>query len=144
MVIDDRIRQAAEQILDDESLTGELQDQEAQVLLDWGIAQSRRLCEQTLEMDDAEAEEYLSTVLPNLRFAIRRTNKLLGSMARIDAGMIADGLTGIFESCALIPGLSSAPPDDLANLAGTLAELLPADALTRILSLLTPEVIDGP
>lgn len=143
MTIEERAQQAAEQLLDDESLTGEMQDAEAQTLLDWGLAFSRRLSEHTFGMDDATAEAYLSAALPNLRRVIRRTNKLIGSLPQADTEMLAGGLTGIFESAAQVPELAAALPGDLTTLAGSLAQLPPADALAQILSLLDWEVNDG-
>jgi hypothetical protein len=143
MTIEERARQAAEQLLGDESLTGEMQDAEAQTLLDWAISFSRRLSEHTLEMDDARAEEYLSAALPNLRRVIRRTNKLVGSLPQADIEMMMSSLAGIFESAAQVPELTAAPPGDLATLASSLAQLSPADALAQILSLLDWEVTDG-
>jgi hypothetical protein len=143
MTVEERAQQAAEQLLGDESLTDEMQDAEAQTLLDWGIAFSQRLSENTLEMDDAIAEEYLSAALPNLRRVIRRTNKLIGSLPQADAGVLASSLAGIFESAAQVPELAAALPGDPTTLAGNLAQLSPADALARILSLLDWEVTDG-
>jgi hypothetical protein len=143
MTIEERAQQAAEQLLDDEGLTDEMQDAEAQTLLDWGIAFSRRLSEHTLNMDDARAEEYLSAALPNLRRVIRRTNKLIGSLPQADTEMLVSSLTGIFESAAKVPELAADPPSDPAALVGTLAQLPPADALAQILSRLDWEVNDG-
>lgn len=143
MTIEERAQQAAEQLLGDESLTGEMQDAEAKTLLDWGIAFSRRLSDHTLEMDDARAEEYLSAALENLRRVIRRTNKLVGSLPQADLEMSMSRLAGIFESAAQVPELASTPPGDLATLAGNLAQLPPADALAQILSSLDWEATDG-
>jgi hypothetical protein len=143
MTVEERAQQAAEQLLGDESLTDEMQDAEAQTLLDWGIAFSQRLSENTLEMDDAIAEEYLSAALPNLRRVIRRTNKLVGSLPQADTEMIAGSLAAIFESAAQVPELAATPPGDLSTLAGSLAQLSPADALAQILSLLDWEVTNG-
>lgn len=143
MTIEERARQAAEQLLDDEGLTAEMQDAEAQTLLDWGIAFSRRLSEHTFGMDDISAEEYLSAALPNLRRVIRRINKLIGSLSQADIELSVSRLAGIFESAAQVPDLAAAPSDDLAALAGNLAQLPSADALAQILSLLDWEVNDG-
>jgi len=144
MTIEERVQRAAEQLLGDESLTGEMDDLGAQTLLDWGIGLSRQLCQQTDGMDDTQAEEYLSDTLSNLRRVIRRVNKLIDQLPHAEAEMIAGRLAGIFESAASVPGLVAASPIDLGTLSGNLAQLPPADALAQLLSLLKPEVIDGP
>lgn len=143
MTIEERAQQAAEQLLGDESLTDEMQDAEAQTLLDWGVSFSRRLTEHTLEMDDIQAEEYMSAALPNLRRVIRRTNKLVGSLPQTDIEMIMSRLAAIFESAAQVPELAATPPGDLTTLASDLGQLSPADALAQILSLLDWGVTDG-
>lgn len=143
MTIEERVQQAAEQLLGDESLTDEMDDLEAQILLDWGIGCARQIVEQTFELDDGQAEENLSATLQNLRQVIRRTNKLIGRLSDSDDGMIAESLAGIFESAVPTPSLVSTLPDDLPSLSGRLAQLPAADALTLILSLLNPEVTDG-
>lgn len=143
MLTEECAQRVAEQLLGDESLTGEMNDPEAQTLLDWGIGLSKQLCEQNAGMDDAQAEEYLSTALPNLRRVIRRINKLIGRLPYAETEMIAGGLAGIFESAASVPGLVSIAPADLGALSANLAQLPPAGALAQILPLLKPEVTDG-
>ncbi len=143
MTTEERAQQAAEQLLGDESLTDEMQDAEAQKLLDWGVEFSRRLSEHTLDMDDARAEEYLSEALPNLRRVIRRINKLIGATSQADSEALISGLSAIFEAAARVPELTSTPPVDPATLASDLAKLPPADVLAQVLSLLDWGVTNG-
>lgn len=130
-----RIQWAAEQILGDESLTDALDDAPAKRLLDWGVAASKRLCEQTAGMDEAGAQAWLEGALPNLRQVIRRVNKLAGSLLYTEAEMLAGSAAGIIEAARAVPGLLASEPPDPESLAAGLAGQPPAAAVDRILSL---------
>jgi hypothetical protein len=73
--IQERIQHAAESILENEALTADLDDEAAQVLLDWGVEQSQTIAAQTAEMNEAEAEEAMYRPMRALRKMLRITNK---------------------------------------------------------------------
>ena len=64
-----RARRAVESILENESLTADLDDVEAQRLLEWGIVHAKRLA--------AENRESLDDELNALRWLMRGINKLV-------------------------------------------------------------------
>jgi len=74
-----RYRLAAERLLEDESLRSNLTDEEARVLLDWGLAQVERVARETVEIAEEErAWAILEERLARIRSAMRRVNDLAG------------------------------------------------------------------
>ena len=73
--IQGRIQRAAESILDNEALTSELDDEAAKVLLDWGLGLARQIAGQTIEMDEAQAEEAMYQPMRSLRKMLRGANR---------------------------------------------------------------------
>jgi hypothetical protein len=67
-------RRAAEQILEDASLTADLVDDAAQSLLDWGVAQANAITERAEELTQDELDAYLA----NLRRTMKRINRQAG------------------------------------------------------------------
>lgn len=142
-MVEERIRQAAEQLLEDSSLTGDLDDAEASRLLEWGLDIARKLCQQTVDMDDAQAEAYLAPALKNLRRAIRRINKLVGSSADNTPQEIAEKLGRILESASEVPALIVRPPEDIEDTARSAQSLPTGDALGKILTYLAPKGMEN-
>lgn len=138
-----RIRRAAGEITDDESLTGDLNDPEAMGLIEWGVAIARRLAWQTEPMDDTEAEAYFSATMPALRHSMRRIGKLVGALPHIAPEEIAARLGQIFESAAQVPVLEVIPPDSLESAASDIQASPPGTALTTILSYLVAKESDS-
>lgn len=66
-------RRTAERILEDESLTTDLVDHAAQILLDWGLAQAAGIVQQGQGLSPAELDARLT--------ALRRTIKRIGRQA---------------------------------------------------------------
>ena len=73
--IQQRIQRAVESILDNEALTAGLDDQAARVLLDWGVERTQKIVAQTVEMDDAQAEQATYQPMRALRKMLRSANK---------------------------------------------------------------------
>ena len=55
--LESRTRRAVESLLENESLTADLDDAAAKELLDWGIAHAKEIISDTADMDDEGAEE---------------------------------------------------------------------------------------
>jgi uncharacterized protein (TIGR00730 family) len=139
MALEDRVRRAAERLLENSSLTDDLNDPEANQLLNWGLEVSRRLVEKTAEMDDEQAEEFLYGPQKNLRRVMRRINKLIAEANADDSTPAAETLQGILEAVAEVPGLSAAGLLDLAQIAQTIKTSTPDAGLSLILSQMTLE-----
>ena len=70
-----RVQSAAESILDNEALTADLDDDAAKLLLDWGVGFARKIVGQTVEMNDAQAEDAIYQPMRSLRKMLRGANK---------------------------------------------------------------------
>lgn len=138
-MIEERIQRAAEQIVDDSSLTEDMEDAPAARLIEWGVTIAKRLAASTVGLDDMEAEEQLSLKLMSLRSTMRRINKLVGLLGTLSPEEIAEKFRLIREAAAQVPGLRANLPDDLLTTQGG----EPEAALTAILSYLTPEEADN-
>jgi hypothetical protein len=74
MTNSDVLRQAIERLLEDVSLTADLVDDAAKLLLDWGIAQAQAVVQQK----DGLSTEELGTHLADLRRTLQRVGKEAG------------------------------------------------------------------
>jgi hypothetical protein len=70
----DNLQKATERILEDESLTADLIDDAAKLLLDWGLAQAKMLIQQAERLS---AEE-LGSCITDLRRTLKRIGKQAG------------------------------------------------------------------
>ena len=70
-----RIQLAAESILENEALTAALDDEAAKLILAWGLEQSQGIVSETIEMDDAQAEEAIYHPMRALRKMLRIANQ---------------------------------------------------------------------
>jgi len=75
--LETRRRRAVERLLEDESLTAELTDDAAKILLDWGVAQAEAVAQKTQELPREELDAYLTA----LRCAMSRISELAGEYA---------------------------------------------------------------
>ena len=98
-----RLQRAAESILENEALTAELDDEAAQVLLDWGVSLAQRIASETIELDEAGAEEATYQPMRALRKMLRKINNWAGEPDH-------SGLEEILEQAAITYGAGYAPP----------------------------------
>jgi len=105
-----RIEKAAQSILDNEKLTADLDDDAAQVLLDWGIASAKQIVQGTLGLDDMEAEDAMYQPMRANRRLMRGVNKwasryeILGDEGHVEA------LQKIISQAGVIYGADYVPP----------------------------------
>lgn len=81
-----RQERAASRILDDESLRGDLADEEFQPLLDWALAETDRVAASTRSMSDAEADTRIDRALDAIRDVVRAAGAAVFAHAEGDAG----------------------------------------------------------
>ena len=98
-----RLQRAAESILENEALTAELDDEAAQVLLDWGVAVAQRITSETIELDEVTAEE--ATYQP-----MRALRKMLRQINQWAANPEIFGLEKIIEQAVIAYGAGYAAP----------------------------------
>jgi hypothetical protein len=108
--IEQRVKQAAESILENERLTAELEDAAAQVLLDWGVACAEMIGHSTAALDSSEAEDAISQRLRATRRLMRRVSKWVANRRTMDAERSAALLTQIMEQAEIIYGVAFSPP----------------------------------
>lgn len=125
---------AAEQILGDSSLTDDLDDAEANRLIQWALEVSGKVCEESARQTEAEAADYLEETLYQLRRTVRRINRLAGTAITEDSESIIKRLNKIFEGCEKIPGLAVHSPLNPENTARLMQTLPAGDTLEIILS----------
>jgi hypothetical protein len=106
-----RVNRAAQSILENENLTADLNDEAAQVLLDWGIAQAKAITMETVEIgDDEEAAEFVYPKMKALRRMLRTVNKWYAKVKSFDKDYGTSALERILEQAAVIYGEEFIPP----------------------------------
>lgn len=109
--LEQRIRRAAESILENESLTAGLDDATAKVLLDWGVACAEAIAQGTAGLSDNEAEAVMSPRLGATRRLMRQVRRWVVNRLEMDSEASARLLAEILEQAAIAyPGFG--PPDD--------------------------------
>jgi hypothetical protein len=76
-IIRDRLRQVAEPLLTDAGLRDELNDEQAQQLLDWGMARLEETAVQTIRLPDEDAFVILELKETAVRLIMRLVNDLV-------------------------------------------------------------------
>ena len=120
-----RMQRAAERILENESLTADLDDDAAQVLLDWGVRCAEQIARDTVGLSANQVEE---AMYPRLR-ALRRLMRAVNRWAIKCQPMDAETLAEMLEQAAIVyhsyvpPGtvpqeafLASSTPEAIARL----------------------------
>jgi hypothetical protein len=107
-----RINQVTQSILENESLTADLDDTAAKELLDWGIACARKIAQDTTGLNNSEAEETMSPRLRATRRLIRSVNSWIARRGEMDVEASSSSLSEIIEHAATIYGESFTPPDN--------------------------------
>jgi hypothetical protein len=101
---------AAESIMENERLTSDLDDDAAKVLVDWGIACTRRVVQRTAGMDDVEAEEAMYPGLRATRRLMRSINDWIEKGQEIEGVERLAFLDMVVEHATIVYGDGFAPP----------------------------------
>jgi hypothetical protein len=140
--IDQRARRAAERILEDERLTDNLEDEAAQVLIDWGIARAEAIARTT---EDAPT---MQNRLQAVRRLMRYVNRWIPRRVEADNETNREILTKILELAAVAygqttplisPGLVDAVAAQLATSGNT-----PSEVIRNLLTLVENRLCDHP
>ncbi len=105
-----RIDRAVESILENESLTADLDDAAARVLLDWGIACARMIAQGSAGLNDLQAEQFMSPRLRATRRLMRVVNRWVPQRLQVNARENATLLAKMIEQAAVIFGQDYSPP----------------------------------
>lgn len=143
--LSERVKRAAESILEDESLTTDLDDAAAEELLKWGVDSVKRILQNSSGLDSVEAEAAISSRLQSLRRLMRLVNKWASDPTRgaMDTQDNVAFLDRILEQAIAVYGSDWMPPvseqrDRLLKLQVELAQT-PAKMIARLRKL-----IEGP
>lgn len=109
----ERVNRAAESILENESLTTDLNDEAAKVLLDWGIARAKEIAFGTLEIiDEEQAEEAMYAQMRALRRILRISSQWTAKISTIDKEYGESALASIMEQASILYGQAYTPPNN--------------------------------
>ena len=106
-----RLKRAADNILENERLTSELDDAAAQVLLDWGVACAEEIARSTAGLKGSKVEEAMSPRLRATRRLMRRVSKWVANRRTMDGERSGELLSQISEQAEIIYGEGFAAPD---------------------------------
>ncbi|MBC8508786.1 MAG: hypothetical protein ISR58_15655 [Anaerolineales bacterium] len=108
--IEARIEKAAQSILENEKLTADLDDDAAQILLDWGIDSAKQIVQSTLGLDDMEAEDAMYQPMRANRRLMRGVNKFVSRYAILGEEGQVEALEKIVSQAGVIYGSEYVPP----------------------------------
>ena len=102
--LDARKRLAIEMILESESLTDYLQDDEAETLLEWGLAQAEAYALATQEIaDEEEARLAIDQGVTTVRRAMRLINDLVAERMDLSDGEMVEELLHLISLARELP-----------------------------------------
>ncbi len=131
-----RVTRTIESILENERLTADLDDEAAKVLLDWGIANTKTIAQNTVGLDDEAAEEAMYPQLKANRRIMRSANKLVNQLESGDLDRATKSLNKIMEQAVVLYGQESTlstPPDlDTFLNQQTSLSITPSQSITNL------------
>jgi hypothetical protein len=106
----ERIKQATESILENESLTADLDDAAAKELLAWGLACAQKVAQDTAGLEAFTAESSLADRLQATRRLMRAVSNWGVGRQDMDAASASDALSKVMEQATVIYGQGVTPP----------------------------------
>ncbi|MCU0517859.1 MAG: hypothetical protein MUC60_13530 [Oscillatoria sp. Prado101] len=128
-----RINWAAESLLDNETLTPELEDAAAGAALTWATDLSRRVALATAGLDDRAAEAFMAPKLAAIRELIRQVSRWAAGYREMDAGARESFLSQVMEAALKI--YPDYQPPDRQQQQAFLREPFPAEPNDWIVNL---------
>ena len=136
--VEERGKRAAQSILENESLTEDLDDATGSVLLAWGIASAQSIAADTAHWGEDEATQAIDERLRSLRRMLKAVSRWLQAQTRGDAEMAVDALKRVIELAGLVYGTSFTAPSAEACASLSSPSDSPAALLTRLRALIEP------
>jgi len=109
--LDRRAARAAESLLDNEALTGDLDDQAASQLLNWGTAYARHIAHSTAGLNEAEAEVAMEPRLQALQQWMHSVGQWIVSPPGREAESQRAAFATLIEQFATVYGVGFTAPD---------------------------------
>jgi hypothetical protein len=107
--IERRKNRVAQSILDNERLTADLDDDDAQALLDWGVSCAKLIASSTADLDNTEAQEMMHPRLRATRRLMRHVNRWIADARTMDKQSASELLSQIIEQAAIVYGEGFVP-----------------------------------
>ena len=108
--MDRRRQRAAESILDNESLTADLDDDAAKLLIDWALSCTERIVRSTEGLSDTEAEDVTYPRLRSMRRLMRFVNRWVRQRLEMTPDESEKLLGQIVQQARTIYGSGYVPP----------------------------------
>lgn len=105
-----RMDRSAERILGNESLTAYLDDDTADILIDWGLICAQKIVQRTDGMEDSEAEEAMYGPMRATRRLMRAVNRWVANRESLSAEEQEALLSDIIAQAGIIYGNDYSPP----------------------------------
>ena len=100
----DYTQRAVESILENETLTADLDDQAADLLLDWAMSLAKEAAQGVAGINEASAEEQFGNRMRNVRQFIRQVNRWAANPAAATSGEGQSALNKVLELAAPVYG----------------------------------------
>ena len=101
--LEQRTLRAAEAILQSESLTADLRDAEAEVLLEWGLARAEACARKTRHLADAQANARIAGGISTIRKSMRRINALLAERTHFSPTQLTRRMEDLISVAVALP-----------------------------------------
>ena len=111
--LSERVSRAAEGMLENESLTADLDDAAAKMLLEWAVACAEMIAADTVGLNPPAAEEAMYPRLRATRRMMRAVNRWFPRRRQMAYEDNQGALEEVVELAAVIYGEGFAPPRDL-------------------------------
>ncbi len=111
----ERLRWVTESLLENESLTADLDEQAAQGILDWGMALAWEIVQSTAVPDDADAEAAMEPRLQALRRLLREASHFLANAGRLTPEQAQQALERLGRYAQKAYGAGYATPAEAAR-----------------------------
>lgn len=129
----DRAQRAAETILTDPTLTDNLDDQPAQVLIDWSIDVAKQVADYTSNMGQQAALSHIEGEMVGVRRILRRVNSLYAMRADASLEEINAKLNKLYAGADDVTIVEARPIPDQTLIAEGVKNLPPSDGIRQIL-----------
>lgn len=95
-----RYRRAAERIMENSSLRDEMNDEQAQRVLDWGKEHLKKIVNETADLTDTDAENILEAQTERVSGIIKQVNQLTRAINNKDQQELADNYEALTRKLA--------------------------------------------
>ncbi len=139
--LEQRQKQAVESILDNESLTANLDDQVAGALLGWTTGLARSVVQQAAALGSDEAETLIEERLSAVRGLMRQVNRWAAGGTEMSREESAEWLETVLQKLSAIQGAQAPLLDDTRRQAflETHAHATPAEMVALLQTLITDQ-----